>query len=86
MYVNFVDDGGSGMDMLVDIAVDVGGNKQILYADMPVQKGSSSTIRHTYGPLPCALPASSALYARSQCTSTTSSSRDVRVCLHGIVG
>lgn len=89
LYINMWASSGLGMDLLVDIAVDIGGNKMILAGcdDIPAAKGSSSALRPNFwGLVPCNLPAGSALYARAQCTSTTGGSRTLNVNAFGVVG
>lgn len=89
LYVNMSAVSGISMDMLVDVGIDIAGSKMVLPGcnDIPAVKGSGSTLRPNVWPLvPCNLPAGSAVYARSQCTSTTSTSRNVSVNVFGLVG
>lgn len=85
-YLNAIEDSGTAAEFLVDFAIDVGGNKIIIYPDVPFQKGSGSTIGpNIIGPLYGDFPAGVAWYARCQSSTNSSTSRHIQVGLHGIV-
>ncbi|MCE9566364.1 MAG: hypothetical protein K8U57_30440 [Planctomycetes bacterium] len=86
MFVNVLSgDSGTGVDFNVDIGIDLAGTKFIIVPDLYVTKGSGSTVNPFAVPLPCSVPAGSNLYARIQASTTTSTSRKLGICLHGMV-
>jgi hypothetical protein len=88
LYASLVSGTGLTCDFLVDFAIDVGGTKYIIpgLGDLPIQKGSNASVRpNIVGPVGGNIPAGSAIYARCQCSSTTSTNRVLSANVHGIV-
>lgn len=75
----------SANDFLCDIAVDIGGNKQIILANIGLHNNSNVSIEPAIlGPFTCVLPAGSNIYARTQSLSTTSATRQFGLVGYGI--
>ena len=72
-------------NFLWDFAVDIGGNKQIMLADIPLHNQSSGNPSPwVLGPYDVILPAASNLYARTQSSVTATASRQFDLVAYGI--
>lgn len=77
---------GGGVSWLVDIGL--GSPQQIVIPRLLVGSGSSTqllTIPNVFPVFPVPVPAGSALYARAQCSSSSSTQRTIDIVLYGLI-
>lgn len=73
---------------LVDIAIGASGSEQIILKQLLTMSFSNTIFYMTptfFGPFPCSIPAGTRIAARAQCSTSTSTTRNIDVTLYGLI-